>query len=790
MADELVNLEDLPVEERRKLPYNHPILDAYAAKVEQSVGLPSGLLNALKNAGEKSNSDQVSPKQAKGVMQLIPGTQKLLGVADPTDPVQAIQGAAQYNAQNMKKLGTDDPTVLAAAYHAGPNSRAARGDFKGAPVTKSYAERVASYLSSAVPSANAATPSAKPVDSVQAPPSGVAPEDIPTNTATAADRAQYDPSIGGGTLQFGPWDTGIKTPQGVDRFLSGAGKFFVDTGHGIKQLVSKDQNYEGERERARLDAPLMRTGAGMAGYMGANGATLALPGAVIGSAAKAAIPAAVAIKAAQVAPAAAATVAAYGPGALSSAALSTLSPTTEEGQRAENAAWGAALGPVLQKAGSVVYNGSPWAADMIRKLPGAAADTVANVVQNGTRPAVEWVGRNVHMPEIPFLPGVQNVLKKSFNAEATPTDRQAVARAILDDVPVYPHQLSAQGTSHMTPGQIEGQKDAFTRAVNATMGQETGDIPGAISVAHRKLSDTYNTILNGLNVPLDNSLGARAAQIQRNYLQSTKLRAPNSDLDDAIQRLYGQIQQGGQLSGREVQAAIQGYAADAVAASRSGMYKGQPTGKPDHAAAQAFRDLSDLLEQHASQFMRPGDAQVFKQTNKQWRNMKTLEQVAPVSNGVEDYSPQALARKLKQSDSKAFLYNQGDETLSDLSKFGTKYMGMDANGPTTQWQRIKQSAEHFAPLLAGDVAGGYMAGKAAGANEPGHDNTVDDVAKYMLGMYLTHKATQGALKAMNPRINNPEWLNQPRGALSELARRSNVAPGVVGVISNRRNEGE
>src|SRR5271155_1682779 len=46
-----------------------------------------------------------------------------------------------------------------------------------------------------------------------------------------------DPSAGGGTLSIGPFDTGIHTSQGVDRFLSGAGQSMADTYRGMKQLA-------------------------------------------------------------------------------------------------------------------------------------------------------------------------------------------------------------------------------------------------------------------------------------------------------------------------------------------------------------------------------------------------------------------------------------------------------------------------------------------------------------------------------------------------------------------------
>lgn len=69
--------------------------------------------------------------------------------------------------------------------------------------------------------------------------------------------------------------------SGTDKFLAGAGKAFVDLGRGVGQLtgqVSRDDI----KESRRLDAPLMNTGAGMAGNIAGNIAALvptaAIPG--------------------------------------------------------------------------------------------------------------------------------------------------------------------------------------------------------------------------------------------------------------------------------------------------------------------------------------------------------------------------------------------------------------------------------------------------------------------------------------------------------------------------------
>jgi len=47
--------------------------------------------------------DEVSPKGAIGLGQLMPATAKELGV-DPTDPLQNLEGAAKYLSQQFKRF--------------------------------------------------------------------------------------------------------------------------------------------------------------------------------------------------------------------------------------------------------------------------------------------------------------------------------------------------------------------------------------------------------------------------------------------------------------------------------------------------------------------------------------------------------------------------------------------------------------------------------------------------------------------------------------------------------------
>ncbi|UQP02230.1 lytic transglycosylase domain-containing protein [Burkholderia multivorans] len=141
------SLQSLSLDARRALPYNAPELDAYAVQAAQAAGVPPELMLALKNAGEKSNSGQVSRKGAAGVSQMMPENLRKYGVTDPTDPVQALDGMAKYLADTQKQYGGNLQAMIA-DYNGGPRQAAAvlRGERPPAAETAAYLDRVNSYL--------------------------------------------------------------------------------------------------------------------------------------------------------------------------------------------------------------------------------------------------------------------------------------------------------------------------------------------------------------------------------------------------------------------------------------------------------------------------------------------------------------------------------------------------------------------------------------------------------------------------------------------------------------------
>ena len=114
---------------------------ALAIATAQRHGLDPELVLAVVGVESAFKPDAVSHKGAQGLMQLMPGTARELGVTDPLDPAQNLDGGTRYLRMLIAQYGGDVGKALA-AYNAGPG---AVKRYRGVPPyreTHHYIDRV------------------------------------------------------------------------------------------------------------------------------------------------------------------------------------------------------------------------------------------------------------------------------------------------------------------------------------------------------------------------------------------------------------------------------------------------------------------------------------------------------------------------------------------------------------------------------------------------------------------------------------------------------------------------
>lgn len=94
-------------------------IDELVSRASQTYGVPESLIKAVIETESSFNASTVSSAGAKGLMQLMDGTARGLGVSDSFDPAQNIDGGTRYLSYQLQRFNGNEKTALA-AYNAGP----------------------------------------------------------------------------------------------------------------------------------------------------------------------------------------------------------------------------------------------------------------------------------------------------------------------------------------------------------------------------------------------------------------------------------------------------------------------------------------------------------------------------------------------------------------------------------------------------------------------------------------------------------------------------------------------
>jgi len=118
--------------------------DRYSDLIARSTarhGVDAALVRAIIHAESAFRPDARSRAGAQGLMQLMPETAKEMGVSNPFDAEQNIEGGTRYLSGLLERYNRD-VRLAAAAYNAGPGAVEQYGGIPPYAETQAYVKRV------------------------------------------------------------------------------------------------------------------------------------------------------------------------------------------------------------------------------------------------------------------------------------------------------------------------------------------------------------------------------------------------------------------------------------------------------------------------------------------------------------------------------------------------------------------------------------------------------------------------------------------------------------------------
>ena len=140
-AGEVVRIEPEEYFPPNPPPPAAPSLDASIRDTAARHQLDPDFLASVIKIESRFDPRAVSRKNARGLMQLMPGTSARLGVANVFDPQENLEGGARYLRELLDRYG-NRPDLVLAAYNAGEGAVETYGGVPPYRETVAYVQRI------------------------------------------------------------------------------------------------------------------------------------------------------------------------------------------------------------------------------------------------------------------------------------------------------------------------------------------------------------------------------------------------------------------------------------------------------------------------------------------------------------------------------------------------------------------------------------------------------------------------------------------------------------------------